>query len=301
MLSVLIPTLRYDPSELVATLHHQLVQNRIPFEIRVSDDAPDSPMGEVHARLMKRFPECRAVIRPSNLGAFGNRMALANEAAYDRLLYIDEDAVVTDGFIKRYQTHIEKKGNVVLGGASFSSTPPSSPLLHLRWKVGVKRESTKAALRQQNPYAGFITCNFIIDAEVMKNLPKHPEVIGYGHEDTMMGYDLRYAFVPLTHIDNPIGHAQLDDAQVFLQKTRTAIANLARLITAGKIDEDVTLYKYYRKLQTSGTTRILASYVTRNNAQMCARLSRANPPLRVYDLYKLGWLSAEMKRLRELH
>ncbi len=297
MLSVLIPTLRYDPTQLVSALHHQLTDAGIPFEIIVADDAPDSPMGGVHTQLMTQFPKCRALIRETNLGAFDNRMALANDAAYGRLLFLDEDAVLPDQFIHRYLEHIKTKGNVVLGGSRFDSKTPNNPALHLRWKVGKKRESTPARIRQRDPYSRFITCNFIIDADVMRVLPKHDEISGYGHEDTMMGYDLRYAFVPLVHVDNPIGHAQLDDAEVFLRKTRTAVSNLARLIAAGMIDEDVKLYKYYRRVETTGMKGVLAAYVQSNSARMEARLSRSNPPLRLYDLYKLGHLCLAMKTL----
>lgn len=296
MLSVLIPTLRFDPSSLVHTLHTQLQRDGIPFEIRIADDAVDSPMGQVHKSLMAQYPCVHAVIRDSNLGAFANRKMLAKDAQYPRLLFLDEDALIPDDFIRRYRKAIEEHGNVVLGGARFPASAPDNPHLHLRWKVGVKRESPSAIIRQRTPYAGFVTCNFIIDAEVITKLSQHPEVRGYGHEDTMMGYDLHYAFIPVVHLDNPIGHAQIDSTAIYLQKTRTAVANLARLIRAGKIDEDVTLYRFFRRIEKSGTTKLLAGYIKRNSQRIERTLSRANPPLRLFDLYKLGWLCEELNQ-----
>lgn len=296
MISVLIPTLRFDPSALVTELHRQLTAKSLPFEICIADDAPDSPLEDVHQTLCKSLNHVRAIIREKNLGAFDNRRILAEEAVYDRLLFLDEDAIVDASFVERYEPHFKEKGNVIQGGARFDAEKPANKTHHLRWKVGRQRESAPAVKRQENPYAGFVTCNFIIDKGVILKLPRHREITGYGHEDTMMGYDLKYAFIPIVHVDNPIGHAQIDNAETYLAKTRKAVANLAGLIRAGKVDEDVRLYGFYKKILKTGSGRILGKYVYKNNDTIVKRLSRENPPLRLFDLYKMGWLFYEINR-----
>ncbi len=296
MVSVLIPTLRFDPTELVTELHRQLRATSLPFEICIADDAPDSPLEGVHQTLCKSLNHVRAVIRQKNLGAFDNRRLLAEEAIYDRLLFLDEDAIVDTAFIERYVPHIKESGNVIQGGARFAGEKPADITHHLRWKVGKQRESAPAAKRQETPYARFVTCNFITDKAVMLKLPRHNEIKGYGHEDTMMGYDLKYAFIPIVHIDNPIGHSQMDDAETYLAKTRKAVANLAGLVRAGKIDEDVRLYGFYKKIKKTGSGKVLGKYVYKNNEAIIKKLSRENPPLRLFDLYKMGWLFHEINR-----
>ncbi|MCH8546309.1 MAG: glycosyltransferase [Cryomorphaceae bacterium] len=296
MISVLIPTYRFDPTVLVNELHRQLTVTGLSFEICIADDAPDSPLSNEYQDLCHSLHHVRASIREVNLGAFENRRRLAEDAVYDRLLYLDEDAIIDATFIQRYTTHFKEKGNVVQGGARFAKEKPSNKTHHLRWKVGKQRESSHADKRQSNPYAGFITCNFIIDKHVLLKLPRHKEIKGYGHEDTMMGYDLKYAFVPIVHIDNPIGHLQMDDAETYLIKTRKGVANLARLIKAGKVDEDIRLYRFYKKIKKTGSGKLLATYVYNNNDAIVRKLSKENPPLRLFDLYKMGWLFYEVNQ-----
>jgi glycosyltransferase involved in cell wall biosynthesis len=288
MLSVLIPTLNYNPGVAVRSLHRQLSDAGVDFEIRVADDDPKSTMRSVYAELEK-LNGVMTTIRSNNLGRFDNRIVLAREAQYTRLLFLDEDVVVPDDFIAKYSMFIDS-AIAVFGGMEYSTLPPGESVKHLRWKYGKKREAWNASVRNQTPYSRLMTCNFIISKDVFLNLPRHDELQGYGHEDTMMGYDLKYAFVEVKHIDNPVTHEQIDDAGDFIRKTNEGLANLYRLIAAGKIDEDVRLYKLYNRLKKSGLTRIPAKYVERNHKGIMRRLSKENPPLRLFDLYKLGTL-----------
>ena len=288
MLSVLIPTLNYDPGKTVQSLHRQLLDAGIVFEIRIADDDPESEMGGKYAAL-ETLESVVTAIRPTNLGRFDNRAALAREAQYPRLLFLDEDVLVPSDFIAKYHMYIDSS-NAVFGGMMYSSLPPDDSAKHLRWKYGKKREAWNASMRNQSPYARLMTCNFLISRDAFLKLPRHDELRGYGHEDTMMGYDLKYAFVEVIHIDNPVTHEQIDDAGDFIRKTDEGLANLFRLISAGKVDEEVRLYKLYNKLKKSGLTGIPATYVKRNFKGIVRRLSRENPPLRLFDLYKLGVL-----------
>ncbi|MCC5916552.1 MAG: glycosyltransferase [Cryomorphaceae bacterium] len=287
MVSVLIPTLRYLPEELVTNLVRQFQSLNIRFEIRIADDDPDSDLD--YGRIT-RHEQVNVVIRTNNLGRFSNRMALAKSSQYKTLVFLDEDAQIDDHFVSRYAPFFsDTNKNVVFGGVKYDEVMPK-PTYHLRWKVGVKREMASASIRNKTPYARLMTCNFLVPKDVFLKLPNHPELKGYGHEDTMMGYDLRYAFADVKHIDNPIRHAQLDDAETFLRKTGEAVANIQRLIAVGKIDEEVRLYRVYAKLRKGGMASVVGKYVHQNSDRMLRKLLRPNPPLRLLDLYKLGLL-----------
>ena len=59
------------------------------------------------------------------------------------------------------------------------------------------------------------------------------------------------------HIDNPAYHMGIDENDVFMDKTTAAIDGLAKLIMAGKIDEDIELFRVYRTAQRSGIHHVL--------------------------------------------
>lgn len=295
MLSVLIPTYKYVPEPLVRALVQQLKGVNFAWEIIVSDDCSGTP-GEIDFQILKSLhPAVSYIIAAENQGRYENRRALAQQAKFDRLLYLDDDAVLDNDFIEKYTPWVSKK-EVVFGGMKYAGSMPQDPQLHLRWKVGKKREEIPARLRNEQPYAGIQTCNFMIDKSVMLALPQHQEIVGYGHEDTMMGYDLRYAFVPVMHIDNAIGHSKLDTAAVFLEKTGQAVQNLARLIKAGKVDENIRLYQFYSRLQKTHTAGLLRWYGRQRAQQIIQALLKPNPSIYLFDWYKIALLCVEVER-----
>jgi glycosyltransferase involved in cell wall biosynthesis len=295
MLSILIPTYKYVPEPLVRALVIQLKKVSFSWEIIVSDDCSGTPSENDFQVLSSIHPAVRFNILSENRGRFENRRSLAQLAKYDRLLYLDDDAVLDESFIEIYSSWISKK-ETVFGGMKYAERIPEDPKLHLRWKVGKKREEIPARLRNEKPYAGIQTCNFMISKEAMLALPQHKEIYGYGHEDTMMGYDLRYAFVPVVHIDNAIGHSKLDTADVFLEKTSQAVKNLARLIKAGKVDENIRLYQFYSRLQKTRTTGLLRWYGRQRAGNIIHSLLKPNPSLYLFDWYKLALLCVEVEK-----
>jgi hypothetical protein len=42
----------------------------------------------------------------------------------------------------------------------------------------------------------------------------------YGHEDTLLGYDLFRNGIEIFHIDNPVEHTGLEDSSVLLRKPK---------------------------------------------------------------------------------
>lgn len=290
MISILIPTYNFDPSETVKELHSQCQELGISFEIIIADDHPDSQMGEVYKQLGK-LDFVTAGINPTNLGRRENRDYLASKARYEYLLFLDEDAVITHrSFIKKY-LDVLKPGIVICGGVEYCSALPSGEKRKLRYCYGINREVKAAADRNNSPYSSFITFNFLIPKEIYLKLPRHQEIVGYGHEDTMMGYDLKYLFIPMIHIDNTACHSQIDANDIFLKKTKEALQNFSRMLASGKIDEDVRLYKTYSQIRTVGLNLLLRLIYSLIGNEIEKYISYSNPPLWIFDLYRLMYLS----------
>ena len=117
---------------------------------------------------------------------------------------------------------------------------------------------------------------------------------GYGHEDTLFGYDLKKNNIKVLHIDNPLVHIGLESNSLFLLKTRESIRNLKNILNQNGYEkllvEDIKLlvyYKFFRKTKLDYLVRILF----RISERLLERnLLSKNPNLLVYDLFKLGYL-----------
>ncbi|MFN4299632.1 MAG: glycosyltransferase [Thermaurantimonas sp.] len=290
MISILIPTYNYNPTNTVRELHSQCTELGIAFEILVADDDPDSEMASAYAHL-NELEHVHASINPVNLGRRGNRDYLASKARYEWLLYLDEDAVITHrSFVNNYLSNL-KPGVVICGGVDYCATLSKAEKKKLRYRYGLRSEVVAATDRNSAPYSSFITFNFLIPKEIYLKLPKHTEIVGYGHEDTMMGYDLKYNFVPILHIDNAACHSQIDSNEVFLEKTKEALQNLSRMMASGKVDEEVRMYKAYARVRATGLHVILRVLYSLIGKELESHILHGHPKLWLFDLYRLMYLS----------
>ena len=293
MLSVLIPVYQWDCRQLV---HELLRQGRMlgcAFEIRLYDDgSPDA------CRLLNRQlstqPEVVYRESPVNLGRAGIRNKLAAEARYDWLLFMDADSgVVKDDFLRVYMSYAESPG-LVCGGRVYASRPPADSSYYLHWLFGRRRESYMAGRRQRDPLLGFMTNNYMISRRLQQAFPFHASLRTYGHEDTLLGLQLKEAGISIYHIDNPLRHEGLETTRVFLQKQQQAIRNLyqlsqscpslnTRLLFAARLLQSVWLLRpcYY-------LLRPLAGWLAN-------RLEQQPSSLLWLDLLKIYWLADSMR------
>jgi hypothetical protein len=138
-----------------------------------------------------------------------------------------------------------------MGGGIYSDTKPGKNRL-LRWRYGYKIESKPAIVRSRTPYKSFITKNFVIPKETLQRIPFNEAVMGYGHEDTLMGYNLKKANVNIVHVDNGVVNEDLDTNEEFLFKSGEAVKSLFKVldIVSGDTEfiNDIRLLVTVRKL-----------------------------------------------------
>ena len=121
---------------------------------------------------------------------------------------------------------------------------------------------------------------------------------GYGHEDTLFGYQLGRAGIPVLHIDNPVLHGQLETNARYLQKSREAIRNLVRIrnfLNDRGFAQHVKLLATYERLQQKNLFPLIRFLV--KLLQPAARYLLANGiiDLRWFDLYRMGCLMKELQ------
>jgi glycosyltransferase involved in cell wall biosynthesis len=245
MISVLIPVYNARVGDLVSALHRQLSAQKISFEIRCTDDASDADFQKLNAKALAALPHVFYEELPRNIGRARIRHYMAARANYERLLLLDCDVeIVRSNFIECYLGH--NKSDVVIGGLLYGKKPKDAKF-RLRWCYGTKREQLN--VEQRSLRRSFLASNLFIKKEIFvaNNLKMLP--LGYGHEDTLMGLQLRQSGIFVHHIDNPVLHRGLDANSVFLEKSENAIANLAQLWRDHYVGiEDVRLIAVFERL-----------------------------------------------------
>ena len=295
MLSINIPVYNIEVSDLVADLIEQGKILKVPYEIRVYDDGSREAIKKQNRKL-KAEPEVIYTELPKNLGRAAIRNCMGKDSKYHNLLFIDADSrLVSDDYLKKY-LETAKPDTVVCGGTAYQTEIPAEPEKLLRWKYGMMREAIAAEKRASAK--GFIITsnNFLIQKEVFERIHFREELKTYGHEDTLLGYDLHRSGISIKHIDNPVEHTGLEDAITFLSKSKMALENLKR-IAAVLIEEDklftnqVAFLRKYQKITRWIPPALLRFVFTLAHPIFEKNLTSKNPSLFLFDLYKLTYFA----------
>jgi glycosyltransferase involved in cell wall biosynthesis len=300
-ISLLIPVFDYD---IVAIVHSmKSAMGLVPelCEILIGDDGSSPDYKEKYKLL--EGDGVRLISSEKNIGRAAIRNKLALEAQGDYLLFIDADVMIpgtAEAYILKWLPYM-KVSRVICGGTLYHDSPPGDPDKLLRWKYGKWREQRKAVERNKHPHAGFSTFNVLIDKTVFSKIRFNEELKQYGHEDTLLGYQLKKAGIDILHIDNGLMHEGLETNKDFLAKTKLGIENLSKLydnVTDKKeFSETVRMLRVYNRLRFFRLTRILAGIFIRFRERMEIRLDSSKISLRLFSLYKISMFCT----YREIH
>jgi len=300
-ISLLIPVYNYDIIELVYSMNGAIGKVPELLEIIIGDDGSSPEFREKYRSL--ESAHVKIIYSEKNIGRAAIRNRLALEAKGDYLLFIDADVILpgtAEAYILKWLPFINNS-RVICGGTLYHDSPPGDPDKLLRWKFGKWREQIKASERNKHPHAGFSTFNVLIERTVFSKIRFNEELKQYGHEDTLLGYQLKKAGISILHIDNGLIHEGLESNREFLNKTKLGIENLSKLydkVTDKKtFSETVRILRVYNKLRYFGLTRILAAIFIRFRDRMEIRLDSSNISLILFGFYKMSMFCT----YREIH
>ncbi|MGE0077487.1 MAG: glycosyltransferase family 2 protein [Bacteroidales bacterium] len=294
MISICIPIYNFDVTELVEELLKQANHLRYPVEVLLFDDHSQSFFRQRNSLLGSKSNVVYLDF-DFNIGRSKIRNRLADIATGQWLLFLDCDVVIDDpDFLKRYVDNLTK-AKVICGGRKYGSRPFRHELV-LRWKYGVGRECKTAFFRQVNPYSSFISGNFLIEYDTFHSVKFNEELSGYGHEDTLLGLDLKKHKVDILHIDNPSVHIGLDTNYEFLVKSEQGVVNLSRILhimpnMRREIEKSIKLLRVFRFLRHIGMLYPLRWVFKVLTPVIKSRLCGNNPSIILLDIYKLSLLA----------
>ena len=190
-ISLLIPVFDYDIVALVHSMKDAM--GKVPefFEIVIGDDGSSAEYHEKYRSL--ETENVKVISSEKNIGRAAIRNKLALEARGDFLIFIDADVMLpgtAEAYILKWLPYM-KTSRVICGGTLYHDSPPGDPDKLLRWKYGKWREQKSAAERNKHPHAGFSTFNVMIEKSVFSKIRFNEELKQYGHEDTLLGYQLK--------------------------------------------------------------------------------------------------------------
>ena len=301
MISILIPVNNYDIVALVHSMKDGL--SKVPefCEIIIGDDGSTPEYRNKYQSLVSE--NVKLIVSEKNIGRAAIRNKLAMEAKGDHLLFFDADTMISgtaQAFLSKWLPAITS-AKVVCGGILYHNSPPSDPDKILRWKYGRKREQRKASERNKYPHSSFSTFNVLIEKAVFTKIRFNEELRQYGHEDTLLGYQLKKAGINVLHIDNGLVHEGVESNREFLNKTKLGIENLSHLYdkVTDKTDfsQIVNMLRIYNILEVFRLTRILAGIFIRFRDRMEIRLDSSKISLWLFGFYKVSMFCT----YREIH
>ena len=288
-LSILIPVYNWDCSQLIKDLHYQGLVLGIPYEIIVADDCSTDKELQQKSRLVADTHEnCRYFGQPHNIGRAAIRNFMADQAKYDKLLFLDCDSAVKDrDFLKKY-VEVADKASVVCGGLIHPDEIPQKGLeLRYLYEKSAANERS-AGFRSKNPYLRFTSFSFLIDKSVFMAIRFDESYVGYGYEDVQFGHELEQNGVSILHIDNPLAHLGLENSEAYLNKTRQAVLNaFEHKEEIGDSSKLLTHYNKVVKFRMRWLFRFIWAFFQKG---MEKNLLGPKPKLRIFSLYKLCYI-----------
>ena len=296
MISICIPVFNHDVCGLARTLTAQAGELETAVELVCIDDCSSE---EYRRRNREVATMGRYVQLEENVGRSRIRNLFLEYTEGDYLLFLDNDMVVDEGFLKAYEETLCEGPSVVVGGVRYD--PRQCDAAHrLRYGYGCRVESRGAARRSRDPYRSFMTGNFMIRRDVLETIGFDTRIRGYGHEDTLFGYRLKQYAIPIMHIDNAAVNSGVETNEEYLAKTEEAVGNLAEIY--GFLRDNHEFCSSVRLLATYGCLRRwgLADFARRcfvytKDGLRRRLLDGRRVSLGAFNLYKLGVLMERIK------
>ncbi len=299
MISICIPIYNYYAYPLVRRLRTQIGQlNADDFEIVCIDDHSSG----YYVTQNKGIADIATFLRlGQNIGRARIRNLFLKYTKGEYLLFLDNDSVVPENFLKVYLRQVAKNPSVVVGGRVYDERGNDSEH-KLRYLYGTKVESQPFEVRRAHPYRSFMTNNFLIRRDILEKVHFDENIVKYGHEDTLFGYRLEQAKIPITHIDNAVVNGQVETNVEYLHKTVEAVENLAeiydRMWEDQRFCQSVRLLRVYGTLRRMGLHKVVYRVFRMMKAPMESHFVSGNGiSINQFNFYKLGILIKKIHNL----
>lgn len=288
MISILIPCFDYNAYPLVKKIEKQALVLNINFEIICVDDGSFSLKNEINQKI-NSLTNCKFFESKKNIGRIKNRILLAEKSQYDWVIFIDVDTTpIDDNFLKKYLSLINNN-SIIFGGCCFNNLTKVNGG-YLRYMFGKKREEKNSELRNKKPYKYVSSSNFLAKKNILLSVLSNIANSSYGN-DYIFGSILKDKNINILHVDNQVLINEVDENEVFIDKTKKALENLMKNYKENKIkNHSISILKLYVFLEIFclkgfyiWTTGLFDKLINEN-------LKSKSPNIFLFDLFRLKYL-----------
>lgn len=291
MISICIPIYNYYAYPLVRRLTTQIEQmhGEEDFEVVCIDDNSSG----YYLNQNNGICDIATYLRlADNIGRSRIRNIFLKYTKGEWLLFLDNDSLIPDNFLKIYRRNIDNKCDVIVGGRVYDQRGNDQEH-RLRYLYGTKIESRSVEERSKSPYKSFMTNNFMIRRSVLEKIKFDPRISNYGHEDTLFGYRLEENNIPIKHIDNPVVNGYVEDNAEFLHKTVEGIESLVKIYNFMWEDQrfchSVRLLNTYANVRRLGLQGLVYKIFMIIKSPLESQFARGTGiSLKMFSFYKLG-------------
>jgi len=296
--SVCIPVYQQDIRALILGLSHEIVQHSLAIEICLIDYGSKKSIRTLNREIAKC---CSLFLElEQNIGRSAIRNLFWEQAKGDYLLFLDCDiAPISPSFLRNYLKAInQSKSKLICGGHQYPQEKPEKAY-RLKWLVGKHRESRPINKRKICGWKSFMPSNFIIEKKLFANVKFDERLKGYGHEDSLFAFKLFEIGIISEHIHNPVLITDKEDNEVFLEKTKQGVKNLAHvnaLVNQSKaFTNGIRLLWVLSILEKLKIRTAISLFLSPLEPILEKGLKTGNLGLFSFDLFKLIWVLKSIK------
>ena len=246
VLSVLIPFLRDDPTDLLRQLDSEAPALSGAVEVVLLDDGTGDAVltARLRGALDALALPARLITLSANEGRARGRNRLTVAARGRAWLFLDSDMKPdTPRFLQSWiALTAERDPAVAFGGFSLDQAPDDARFAVHRALSGAS-ECLPASERAKQPEKYVYTSNLLVRRDVFAAEAFDPGFSGWGWEDVEWAMRVSRRF-EVVHIDNPATHMGLDTVEDLARKFDQGAGNFARV--AALHPQIVAAYPSYR-------------------------------------------------------
>ncbi|MGV3579369.1 glycosyltransferase family 2 protein [Brevundimonas sp.] len=230
--SVLIPFLRDDPSELLQLLDEEAASVAGAVELVVMDDGTND--AALTARLQSQIKAmalpARLITLTKNEGRSKGRNRLADSARGGSLLFLDSDMRPDHRrFLWTWADLVAREDPAVAFGGFSLLQAPTDARFSVHRSMALKSDCVPYQERAKTPEKYVFTSNLLVRRDVFEAETFDAEFSGWGWEDVEWAMRVSRRFT-VVHVDNPATHMGLDTVEALAGKYEQSAGNFARVV-----------------------------------------------------------------------
>ncbi|MFC5343235.1 glycosyltransferase family 2 protein [Brevundimonas staleyi] len=230
--SVLIPFLRDDPSELLQLLDEEAASVAGAVEIVVMDDGTNDPdlTARLQAQIKAMALPARLITLTKNEGRSKGRNRLADSARGGSLLFLDSDMRPDHRrFLWTWADLVAREDPAVAFGGFSLLQAPTDARFSVHRSMALKSDCVPYQERARTPEKYVFTSNLLVRRDVFEAETFDAEFSGWGWEDVEWAMRVSRRFT-VVHVDNPATHMGLDTVEALAGKYEQSAGNFARVV-----------------------------------------------------------------------